>query len=153
MHSSWMEVLNSLSLRIGCSIIPCIQSVWSIFQVCHQFLLSLKWRNHSQVTASISSLFETFSYDFYSTVITMGYGFTVGLTHFKYFQTWEMTVLMVTGSMFTNLKQKFWKCENNTTSVGNRIKPLNMRFCIQFYFRNLGLHPKHVFLLIKTTTS
>ena len=58
MHSGWIEVLNShkLSLRIGCSIMPCIQSVWSMCEVCHQFLLSLKWRNHSQVAASISSL-------------------------------------------------------------------------------------------------
>ena len=58
MHSSWMEVFNShkLLLRIGCSIMPCIQSVLSRFQVCHQFWLSLKWRNHSQVAASISSL-------------------------------------------------------------------------------------------------
>ena len=58
MRSSWMEVLDShkLSLRIGCSIMPCIQSVLSMFPVCHYFWLSLKWRNHSQVAASISSL-------------------------------------------------------------------------------------------------
>ena len=48
---------------------------------------------------------EIMSYDFYSTVITMEYGSTVGLTHFKYFQTWEMTVMMVTASIFTNQKK------------------------------------------------
>ena len=37
----------------------------------------------------------------------MEYGSTVGLTHFKYFQTWEMTVIMVTASMFTNQKKGF----------------------------------------------
>ena len=50
---------------------------------------------------------EIMSYDFYFTIITMDYGSTVGHTHFKYIPTWEMTVLMVTDSMFTNLKQKF----------------------------------------------
>ena len=85
------------------------------------------------------------SYDFYSTVITMEYGSTVGLTHFKYFQTWEMVVLMVTSSMFTNLKQKFGKYEVITANVGNRLKLRNTRSCIQFYFTNLGLHPKNIF--------
>ena len=38
----------------------------------------------------------------------MDYGSTVGLNHFNYFQTWEMTVLVVPASTFTNLKRKFW---------------------------------------------
>ena len=84
---------------------------------------------------------------FYSTVITMDYGSTVGLTHFKYSQTWEMTVMMVTASMFTNQKQMFWKCEVITANIGNRLKLRNARSCIQFYFRNLGLHQKKKILL------
>ena len=30
----------------------------------------------------------------------------------------------------------------NTAKVVNQLKPRNTRFCIQFGFRNLGLHPK-----------
>ena len=50
---------------------------------------------------------EIMSYDYNSTIITMDYGSSVGHTHFKYIPTWEMTVWMVTDSMFTNLKLKF----------------------------------------------
>ena len=52
----------------------------------------------------------------------MDYGSTVGHTHFKYFPTWEMTVLMVTASMFTNLKLSFKKCEVITANVGIQLK-------------------------------
>ena len=52
MHSSWMEVLNSLSLRIGCSIMLCIQCLKYVSGMSS----ILKWRNHSKVTASISYL-------------------------------------------------------------------------------------------------
>ena len=84
------------------------------------------------------------SYDFYSTVIQKDYGSTVGLIHFKYFQTWEMTVLIVTAFMFTNLKQKFWKLEVITANVGNQLKLWYMRSCIQFFFRNLELNKKKI---------
>ena len=50
-----------------------------------------------------------------------------------------MIVLMVAASMFTNLKQKFVKCEVITANVGNQLKLRNTRSCIQFYFTNLGL--------------
>ena len=76
---------------------------------------------------------------------TLDHCSTVGLTHFKYFQTWEMVVLMVTSSMFTNLKQKFWKCEVITAIVGNQLKLCYTRSCVQFYSRNFGLHPKNIF--------
>ena len=55
------------------------------------------------------------------------------------------SVLMVAASMFTNLKQKFFKCEVITANVGNQLKLCNTRSCIQFYFTNLGLHPKNMF--------
>ena len=35
--------------------------------------------------------------------------------------------------------------EDNATKVGDQLKPHNTRSCIQFCFRNLGLHPKNIF--------
>ena len=56
-----------------------------------------------------------------------------------------MIVLMVTASMFTNQKQRFWKYEVILANVSIQLKLWNTRSCIQFYFRNLGLHPKNIF--------
>ena len=52
--------------------------------------------------------------------------------------------MMVTASMFTNLKQVL-KFEVNTTEVSIQLKLCNTPICIQLYLRNLGLHPKNVF--------
>ena len=57
--------------------------------------------------------------------------------------------MMVTASMFTNLKQVL-KFEVNTTDISNQLKLCNTRICIQLYLRNLGLHPKNVFATLVT---